>query len=56
MWHVRILVSQPGIKFMHPAVGAWILNYWTTTEVPGLILLRKFWISPLSMMVAAGFL
>ena len=30
----RILVPQPGIDPMAPAVGAWSPNHWTTREVP----------------------
>ena len=30
----RILVPQPGIEFVPPALGAWSLNHWTTREVP----------------------
>ena len=30
----EILVPQPGIKPMPPAVEAWSLNHWTTREVP----------------------
>ena len=29
-----ILVPQPGSKSMPPAVEAWILNHWTTREIP----------------------
>ena len=29
----RILVPQPGIKAMLPAVEVWGLNHWTTREV-----------------------
>ena len=29
-----ILVPQPGIKPVPPAVEAWSLNHWTTREVP----------------------
>ena len=29
-----ILVPQPGIKPMPPAVEVWSLNHWTTREVP----------------------
>ena len=29
-----ILVPQPGIKSMPPAVGAWSLNHWTTRTSP----------------------
>ena len=29
-----ILVPQPGIKAMSPALGVWNLNHWTTREVP----------------------
>ena len=31
----RILVPQPGIKPVPPAVEAWSLNHWTAREVPG---------------------
>ena len=34
-----ILVPQPGIKPMPPAVEAWGLNHWTTEEVQGTCLL-----------------
>ena len=30
----RILVTQPGIKPMPSALGAWSLNHWTAREVP----------------------
>ena len=30
----RILVPQPGIKPVSPAVGAWSPNHWTSREVP----------------------
>ena len=30
----RILVSQPGIEPVSPAVEAWSLNHWITREVP----------------------
>ena len=30
----RILVSQPGLKPMVPALGVWGLNQWTTRAVP----------------------
>ena len=29
-----ILILQPGIKSVPPAVEAWSLNHWTTREVP----------------------
>ena len=29
-----ILVSRPGIEPLPPAVIAWSLNHWTTTEIP----------------------
>ena len=38
----RILVSPTGIKPMSPAFKDWILNRWTTREVP-----QKFLITPL---------
>ena len=31
----RILVTQPGIEPVPPALGAQSLNHWTTREVPG---------------------
>ena len=34
MWHVGIIVPQPGIEPMPPAVEAWSLNHWTAREVP----------------------
>ena len=30
-----ILVLQPGIEPVPPAVEAWSLNHWTSREVPG---------------------
>ena len=30
MWD---LVSQPAVELKTPALGAWSLNHWTTTEV-----------------------
>ena len=33
-----ILLPQPRIQFVLPALEAWSLNHWTTREVPGLIL------------------
>ena len=30
-------LPQPGIEPMPPAVGAWSLNHWTTSEVQGLV-------------------
>ena len=30
----RILVPQPGIKSMPPAVEAWSLNHWSAREIP----------------------
>ena len=30
----RILVPQPGIEPVPPAVEVWSLNHWTTKEVP----------------------
>ena len=30
-----ILVPQPGIEPIHPAVETWSLNHWTAGEVPG---------------------
>ena len=35
-----ILVSQPGIKPMPPAVEAWSLNHWTTREAPQIRVFR----------------
>ena len=29
-----ILVPQPGIEPLPPAVESWVLNHWTTMEVP----------------------
>ena len=37
-----ILVPQPGIKPMPPAVGVWSLNHWTTREVPITLFLEYF--------------
>ena len=35
-----ILVPQPGIEPASPAlIGRWILNHWTTREVPGYMFL-----------------
>ena len=34
-----ILVPQPGIEPVRPAVGMWSLNHWTTREVPCFYLL-----------------
>ena len=34
MRHVGILVSQPAIEPMPPALGAQSLNHWTAREVP----------------------
>lgn len=31
---LRILVPQPGMEPMSPVVEAWILNHWTSWEVP----------------------
>ena len=33
-----ILVPQPGVEPMPPAVEAWSLSHWTTREVPGVLL------------------
>ena len=33
-WPLRILVPQPGIDPVTPALGAQSLNHWTTGEVP----------------------
>ena len=38
----RILVAQPVIKHVPPAVEAWSLNHWTTTQVPQKVLKRIF--------------
>ena len=38
----RILVPQPGIEPVPPAVEARSLNHWTTREVPGMILNSQF--------------
>ena len=46
----RILVPQPGIESMPPAVGAWSLNHWTTREVP----LHFFLSNLLSSQVVTG--
>ena len=43
----RILVPQPGIKPVCPALGAQSLNCWTTREVPGNIL--NEWIFSMQM-------
>ena len=46
----RILLLQPGIEPVSPALEAWCLNHWTTREVPPLpiTVLPKFLsISPL---------
>ena len=32
----RILVPQPGIELVHPALEAWSLNHWTATDFPTL--------------------
>ena len=32
----EILVTQPGIEPVPPALGAWSLNHWTAREVPSL--------------------
>ena len=32
-----ILVPQPGIEFVPPALGAWCLNHWTARKVPQII-------------------
>ena len=34
----QILVRQPGIEPMTPALGSWSLNYWTAREVPCLFI------------------
>ena len=34
----RILVPQPGIEPMTPALGSWNLNYWTAREIPCLFI------------------
>ena len=34
MRQCKILVSQPGIEPMPPAMEAWRLNCWTAREVP----------------------
>lgn len=31
----KILVPQPGIKPLPPALEAWGVNHWTNKEVPG---------------------
>ena len=36
----RILVPQPGIEPMAPAVEAWSLNLWTAREVPGVCVIE----------------
>ena len=38
----RILVPQPGMEPMPPALEAWSLNHWTTWEVLPPSLLLKF--------------
>ena len=37
-----ILVHQPGLQTMPPAVKAWSLNHWTAREVPVLLQLNLF--------------
>ena len=44
-WACRILVPQPGLESMPPAVGAWSLNHWTTREVPLHFFLSNLWSS-----------
>ena len=34
-----ILVSQPGIEPLPPALGAWSLNHWTVKESPQIIVI-----------------
>ena len=34
LWHVRILVPQPGVEPVPPAVEAQSLNHWTARQVP----------------------
>ena len=46
----RILVSQPGIRFMCPGLGMWKLNHWTTRE----ILLHSFLTEALFWMKERG--
>ena len=44
----RILVPQPGIEPMPPAVEVWCLSHWTVREVPHNTLYSKgFWQRPL---------
>ena len=33
MWH-EILVPQPGIKSIPPAMGVWILDHLTVKQIP----------------------
>ena len=38
----RILVPQPGIEPMPPAMEAWSPNHWTAREVPRCVLSVKY--------------
>ena len=33
----RILIPQPGVDLVPPAVEAWSLNHWTSREVPKIL-------------------
>ena len=39
-----ILVPQPGIEHVPPAVETWSLNHWTAREVPEMALFFFFWL------------
>ena len=38
----EILVPQPGIELVSPALEAWSLNHWTTREIPKSVFLNNF--------------
>ena len=43
-WPCRVLVPGPGIQPVPPALEAWSLNHWTTSEVLGAISDRAFFV------------
>ena len=44
-----ILVPQPGVKPVRPALEAWSVNHWTAREVPNFFFLFNLFLAALGL-------
>ena len=51
-----ILISQPGIEPAVPTLKVQSLNYWTTGEIPGIVLCRKSFVQKVKASLSETFL